>query len=172
MTMTGTAAGLQGCVKKVKFGRRSVSLVSSVEPELVRSVGVVECSKHPCRSLPCRNGGDCRVDREGGATCHCVHPYTGTELADEGGPSLMLDNVTGGHCQKKRGACDPNPCKGGGDCRKIAGGFRCQCRAGRRGRLCQEEVMLADQGGEGGGGGGVRFTGNMSVRIDNRVSRR
>ena len=95
-----------------------------------------------------------------------------TELADEGGPSLMLDNVTGGHCQKKRGACDPNPCKGGGECRKIAGGFRCQCRAGRRGRLCQEEVMLADQGGEGGGGGGVRFTGNMSVRIDNRVSRR
>ena len=57
--------GLEGCVKDLKFGIQPVSLVSRVEPLLVSSQGVGECSKHCCTSSPCRHRGECNpVGRE------------------------------------------------------------------------------------------------------------
>ena len=71
--MAGTYKGLQGCVRDLRIGRKSIGLVEGVE-----SVGVVSCSVHPCKEGYCRNEGQCEA-REGRRepVCSCREGFRG-----------------------------------------------------------------------------------------------
>ena len=117
--------GMEGCVKDLKFGLQSVSLVSTAEPLLVSSHGVGECARHPCRSSPCRHRGECLTlwGEERQYRCLCRRGFTGE------------------HCERRRGHCHPNPCHNGGQCHHTEGtGVMCTCDGDWGGRFCDQSV--------------------------------
>ncbi len=138
---TGVSAGFTGCVRNLKLARRPVSLSPSssssgsvVDPRVKMRRGLLDCDDHPCVRLPCENGGDCDAAADGGGggrggggfVCRCKPDFTGRR------------------CQRRRNACNPNPCKNRGRCQVSQGesadvAFRCACAEGFSGRLCEGE---------------------------------
>ena len=94
-----TPSPLDGCLRNLELEDLAVSLVSPREPLLLEASEVGECDQHPCTSLPCRHGGECRGDGGGGRiNCSCDSGYYGER------------------CGARRSVCRPNPCEGGGRC--------------------------------------------------------
>jgi len=125
--------GFRGCIKDLEFSHNPVSLISSREPLLVRSVELSDCSRHVCSAMPCKNSGECISDSSG-FKCKCV------------------DGFFGDRCEASRTPCSPNPCEGGATCTNLQNQVVCLCPPGRRGLLCQEDEdegerdFQADQG--------------------------
>ena len=68
-----TSAGLMGCVRKLKIGRKSVGWRNGQD-----GVGVIPCFDHPCGKGFCRNEGQCELseDREK-PVCSCSNGFRG-----------------------------------------------------------------------------------------------
>ena len=49
---------------------------SELEPLIMRRKHVVECSEHPCSTLPCDNQGSCSADDQG-FVCSCKNNFAG-----------------------------------------------------------------------------------------------
>lgn len=46
-------------------------------------------------------------------------------------------NFAGRDCSQDVDECQTNPCRHGGECVDLVGGFRCICPVGRSGTLCE-----------------------------------
>ena len=73
--MVGTDKGMQGCVRDIILENKKVVMGAGAS---LRTAGVVPCSNHPCGKRPCRNGGQCKVNkRTQKAACTCNHRFRG-----------------------------------------------------------------------------------------------
>eukprot|EP00118_Oscarella_pearsei_P018076 m.183124 g.183124 ORF g.183124 m.183124 type:complete len:2338 (+) comp39301_c0_seq1:76-7089(+) len=121
---SGLMSGLTGCVMKV--------FINEIEYDVNnagRGRGIVECDRHPCDDLNCRNGGTC-AERSGMYVCICPPGFTGGNCETE------INNL----CVGGRHSCDPvSTCIFDSD----GGEFRCQCpttrAAPRSGENCTDE---------------------------------
>ncbi|XP_031335468.1 agrin-like isoform X3 [Photinus pyralis] len=115
----GTDQGFQGCIRKLKIGRRIVELQDSKDELVLNVQGVLECGQNPCSSLPCLNGGICSALDSIQYRCDCKPPYIGN------------------FCENMVDACLSNPCKGGSTCSVLqSGGYDCKCPTGLKGNNC------------------------------------
>lgn len=85
-----------------------------------------ELSWDPCAGIKCLNSGTCKLASSGnGFLCTCIHGYYGE------------------NCEMKLSACESSPCLNGGNCLNTHSSFRCRCRTGFEGRVCERRVILA-----------------------------
>lgn len=116
----GIDRGLQGCIRKLKVGRKTVELQEHRDEWVINVDGVHECGENPCSSVPCQNDGQCRAIDSELYRCDC-------------GPKF-----TGDFCERVKDPCFSNPCKHGANCDSLTTGkFFCRCPPGRKGDTCE-----------------------------------
>ncbi|CAF2086668.1 unnamed protein product [Rotaria magnacalcarata] len=84
-----------------------------------RSLGISYCA-----NVTCLNGGKC-FDDERGPRCGCPQPYFGERCEFINRPRT----------------CNPNPCNADGQCISTRDGYKCLCKNGRTGILCEQMVV-------------------------------
>nr|XP_022901915.1 agrin-like isoform X3 [Onthophagus taurus] len=115
----GIDRGLQGCIRRLRIGRRTVELHRNREL-VIKTEGVHECGESPCSSVPCQNDGICKALNSESYKCECKPTYVGD------------------FCEKTVDGCISNPCQGGSTCDSLPNGkFLCRCPPGRRGKTCE-----------------------------------
>lgn len=116
----GTDQGLQGCIRKLKIGRKTVELHENRDELVINTDSVHECGENPCSSVPCQNGGVCYPIDSELYRCECT--------------SLFVGNF----CENMIDPCLSNPCKAGSTCDSLnTGKFFCKCPPGRKGDTCE-----------------------------------
>ncbi|GJQ68230.1 hypothetical protein Trydic_g10765 [Trypoxylus dichotomus] len=116
----GTATGLQGCIRKLRIGRKTVELHEKRDEWVIQTHDVHECDDSPCSSIPCQNGGTCRAIDSENYRCECSEHYAGD------------------FCQNFIDPCLPNPCGEGATCTSNQDGkFFCTCSTGYMGQTCE-----------------------------------
>ncbi|XP_015917640.2 sushi, nidogen and EGF-like domain-containing protein 1 [Parasteatoda tepidariorum] len=110
----------------------------------------------PCKSNPCKNGGKCRVDKNG-LQCDCPYPYLGKFCEQDvcmenpcqnGGSCIVAEDEIDCICKPpfkgdfcEIGACMPNPCKNNGLCEEKGSEFDCYCKMPFYGKFCEKEMI-------------------------------
>eukprot|EP00457_Paulinella_chromatophora_P010674 gb/GEZN01010786.1/.p1 GENE.gb/GEZN01010786.1/~~gb/GEZN01010786.1/.p1 ORF type:complete len:315 (-),score=21.08 gb/GEZN01010786.1/:244-1188(-) len=77
-----------------------------------------------CANAPCKNNGECELDRSivGGIRCHCLSEWTGPTC-------------------EERNPCFPGPCMNGGTCSILGDGdYLCQCHSAYIGTHCDARL--------------------------------
>uniref|UniRef100_A0A3P8V4B2 EGF-like domain-containing protein n=1 Tax=Cynoglossus semilaevis TaxID=244447 RepID=A0A3P8V4B2_CYNSE len=119
-----------------------------------------------CLDNPCKNKGVCLSNGSTDPTrkthkCLCPPHFTGVNCSEVIGKencervcdhgtcvqvssvsyTCMCDTgVNGPPCEKKKGACQPNPCRNGGLCEESPEGFLCHCPVRFQGLDCDSRV--------------------------------
>ncbi|KAF5294801.1 hypothetical protein FQA39_LY00285, partial [Lamprigera yunnana] len=116
----GTSQGFQGCIKKLRIGRRNVDLHENKDELVLNVHGIQECGENPCSSVPCLNGGVCLPLDSTRYRCDCKQSFLGD------------------FCENRLDPCLSNPCKGGSTCDSLSTGkYFCKCPPGRKGSACE-----------------------------------
>ena len=94
-----------------------------------------------CTPNQCGHGGTCQTGAGGSVRCVCRTGFTGTRCDSSIGKSHSnaLTHIDDAHglATASPNTCTANPCVNGGSCQPMpGGGFRCVCRQGYVGLLC------------------------------------
>ncbi|GAB6029547.1 hypothetical protein CHUAL_005296 [Chamberlinius hualienensis] len=81
----------------------------------------MELPINDCFSVPCLNGGSCRLISFG-YVCDCPLGYTGM------------------NCETNINECDDKPCRNNGKCIDGIGNYKCICQPGFQGINCEEDI--------------------------------
>lgn len=121
----GTNLGFQGCIKKLRIGRRTIELHEKRDEWIIQTEKIQECDDNPCSSIPCQNGGVCKVIDEETYRCECGEYYTGE------------------FCQNFIDPCLTNPCGIGATCSSFSNGkYYCVCSNGHAGSDCEDGELF------------------------------
>ncbi|XP_048587267.1 protein crumbs [Nematostella vectensis] len=123
---------------------------------------------HPCETLNCTNGGTCQKQSNASDdyVCVCVTGFNGIRCEQNiddcaslpckhgkcvDGVNNHTCNCTGSgyegpKCDVDINECkvQPGPCLNGGTCDNYLGTYGCSCKAGYRGKNCQENIDECD----------------------------
>eukprot|EP00057_Strongylocentrotus_purpuratus_P003908 XP_003727633.2 PREDICTED: basement membrane-specific heparan sulfate proteoglycan core protein [Strongylocentrotus purpuratus] len=114
----GVTKGFDGCITEVEIDGEPLDLVEGASA----SNNIEDCGENLlCQKGECLNGATCTPTPDNlEYSCTCAPGFTGR------------------HCESEVGSCNvEQPCKNGGRCEPVDGGYICLCTLGFSGNMCE-----------------------------------